>query len=46
MYKWNLCNKAEDIMINQGGFVGRPSKIKVFAEKSTGEIKVVGMLRS
>ncbi|HKM35948.1 MAG TPA: PhzF family phenazine biosynthesis protein [Lachnospiraceae bacterium] len=42
LYKWNICNATEDIIINQGGFVGRPSKIKVFTDKSTGEIKVAG----
>lgn len=42
LYKWNVCNATEDIMINQGGFVGRPSKINVFRDKSTGELKVAG----
>ena len=42
LYKWNICNADEDILINQGGFVGRPSKIKVFADQSTGHIKVAG----
>ena len=42
LYKWNICNAADDIIINQGGFIGRPSKIKVFADQSTGHIKVAG----
>lgn len=42
LYKWNVCNSAESIMINQGGFVGRPSKIKVFADQNSGEISVTG----
>jgi PhzF family phenazine biosynthesis protein len=45
LYKWNICNADEDILINQGGFVGRPSKIKVFADHSTGHIKVAGDVR-
>ncbi|AMJ41804.1 PhzF family phenazine biosynthesis protein [Anaerotignum propionicum] len=42
LYKWNIFNATDDITINQGGFVGRPSKIKVFADQSTGDIKVSG----
>lgn len=42
LYKWNICKTTEDIILNQGSFVGRPSKIKVLANQSTGEIKVVG----
>lgn len=42
LYKWNIFNATDDITINQGGFVGRPSKIKVFADQSTGDIKVAG----
>ncbi len=42
LYKWNICNADEDIEINQGRFVGRPSKIKVFSDQSTGYIKVTG----
>jgi PhzF family phenazine biosynthesis protein len=38
--KWNICK--ENIIINQGSFVGRPSKLKVFVNQSTGEIKVSG----
>jgi PhzF family phenazine biosynthesis protein len=38
--KWNICK--ENIIINQGSFVGRPSKLKVFINQSTGEIKVSG----
>jgi len=41
LYKWNIC-KTGEIIINQGGFVGRPSKIKVFTDPSTREIKVAG----
>lgn len=40
--EWNICKATEDIIINQGGFVGRPSKIKVVLDQSTGEIKVAG----
>ena len=40
--KWGICKEAENIIINQGSFVGRPSKIKVFTEQTTGEMKVVG----
>lgn len=42
LYKWNVCKSTDDIVINQGGFVGRPSKIKVYADQLTGEIKVAG----
>jgi PhzF family phenazine biosynthesis protein len=42
LYKWNICKAADDITIHQGGFVGRPSKIKAFADPSTGEINVAG----
>lgn len=42
LYRWNICKTTEDITIHQGSFVGRPSKIKVFLEQSTGEIKVAG----
>lgn len=40
--KWGICKKTEDIIINQGRFVGRPSKIKVFTQQTTGEMKIVG----
>lgn len=42
LYKKNVCKEAEEIIIHQGGFVGRPSKIKVSMEPSTGGIKVAG----
>lgn len=42
LYKWDVCKATEDIFINQGSFVRRPSKIRVFADQSTGEIKVAG----
>ncbi|TCZ75053.1 PhzF family phenazine biosynthesis protein, partial [Paenibacillus albiflavus] len=42
LYKWNICKETGEIIINQGGFVGRPSKIKVFTDPSTREIKVAG----
>ncbi|AFA50063.1 PhzF family phenazine biosynthesis protein [Acetobacterium woodii] len=42
LYKWNICKTTEDIILNQGRFVGRPSQIKVWADQSTGEINVVG----
>lgn len=43
--KWNICKATESIVINQGGFVGRPSKIKVCVDHSTGEIYVSGYVR-
>lgn len=42
LYKWNICKETENIVLNQGSFVGRPSKIKVYANQSTGEIYVAG----
>lgn len=42
LYKWHSCEATAEIMINQGRFVGRPSRIKVFSDQSTGEIKVAG----
>ncbi len=42
LFKWNICKTTETIILNQGRFVGRPSKIKVFSDQSTGEIRVVG----
>lgn len=43
--KWKICDPTESILINQGRFVGRPSKIKVCSEQSTGEIFVAGDVR-
>ena len=40
--KWGICKASEGITINQGRFVGRPSKIKVLTDPSTGEVKVAG----
>lgn len=40
--RWGICKETEDVILNQGSFVGRPSKIKVFTEQTTGEIKVAG----
>lgn len=42
LYKWNICKEIENIVLNQGSFVGRPSKIKVYANQPTGEIYVTG----
>lgn len=42
LYKWNIYKETENIVLNQGSFVGRPSKIKVYANQSTGEIYVTG----
>ncbi|MEA4895916.1 MAG: PhzF family phenazine biosynthesis protein [Oscillospiraceae bacterium] len=42
LVKRNICKAVEKIEINQGAFVGRPSKIAVFYDQSTGEIKVSG----
>lgn len=42
LYKWNMCKKADGIIINQGSFVGRPSQIKVYVDQLTGEIYVSG----
>lgn len=41
LYKKRIFSAKEEVVINQGGFVGRPSKLKVVAD-STGEIKVTG----
>jgi predicted PhzF superfamily epimerase YddE/YHI9 len=43
--KWNICKKTESIIISQGGFVGRPSKIKVYSNPVSGEIYVSGDVR-
>ncbi|WMJ84746.1 PhzF family phenazine biosynthesis protein [Oscillospiraceae bacterium LTW-04] len=42
LFKRGFCNATEKINISQGDFVGRPSIITVFADQSTGEIKVAG----
>lgn len=42
LYKWKSYKETEDIIISQGRFVGRPSKMKVFSNQSTGEIIVAG----
>lgn len=42
LYKWGICNATESIILNQGSFLGRPSKIKVYADQFTGEIYVTG----
>lgn len=42
LFKRDICKAIEKVTINQGGFVGRPSKITVFADQSTREIKVAG----
>jgi len=43
--KWDICKVTETIILNQGSFVGRPSKIKVYADHSTREIYVAGDVR-
>lgn len=45
LYKWNICKASESITLNQGSFLGRPSKIKVSSEQSTGEIHVSGEVK-
>jgi phenazine biosynthesis protein PhzF family len=42
LYKHNIFNTNDDIIINQGRFVGRPSKIKVSMNISEKEILVSG----
>lgn len=42
LYKWNFNKLSETIIINQGSYVGRPSKLKVFVNQLTGEINVAG----
>lgn len=42
LYKWGICNATESIILNQGSFLGRPSKLKVYANQPTGEIYVTG----
>lgn len=43
--KHGICQSANDIIINQGRFLGRPSKIKVHIDKSTGEVYVSGSVK-
>lgn len=45
LIKWNLCKQTETLILNQGHFVGRPSKISVIMDQVTGEIKVSGDVR-
>ncbi len=45
LFKWNICKASESIILNQGSFVGRPSKIKVYSEQTTGEIHVSGSVK-
>ncbi|MEA4932783.1 MAG: PhzF family phenazine biosynthesis protein [Lawsonibacter sp.] len=42
LFKRGVYKATETIEINQGGFVKRPSKITVFSDPSTGEMKVSG----
>ncbi|MCS4478161.1 PhzF family phenazine biosynthesis protein, partial [Clostridium botulinum] len=42
LYKHNIFNVGHEIIINQGRFVGRPSKIKVSMSISEKEILVSG----
>ena len=42
LFKRGICKTIEKISINQGRFVGRPSKLTVFADQTTDEIKVSG----
>lgn len=42
LYKYNIVNAGNEIIINQGRFVGRPSKIKVSMSVSEKEILVAG----
>ena len=42
LFKQGVYKTSEVIKINQGSFVKRPSKITVFSEQSTGEMKVSG----
>jgi PhzF family phenazine biosynthesis protein len=42
LYKYNVVNVNNEIIINQGKFVGRPSKIKVTKNISTEEMVVSG----
>ena len=42
LFAKGLCPDMQEITINQGRFVGRPSKIQVQKDNMTGEIKVSG----
>ena len=42
LIKRNICKAVDKIEINQGAFVGRPSKMAVIYDQSTEEIKVSG----
>ena len=42
LFAKGLCPDMQEITINQGRFVGRPSKIQVQKDSMTGEIKVLG----
>lgn len=42
LIKWGIRKATEDIIINQGSFAGRPSKIKVSMDPRAGEIHVSG----
>lgn len=42
LFKRGICKTTDKIHINQGRFVGRPSKITVFTDQATGDIKVAG----
>ena len=45
LFKRGVYKATETIEINQGGFVKRPSKITVFSNPATGEMKVSGDVR-
>lgn len=42
LYKWNIYKDNESILINQGRFVGRPSRLIIFSDPNKGEIYVAG----
>lgn len=42
LLKRHICQATEKMEISQGGYLGRPSRITVFADPSTEEIKVAG----
>lgn len=42
LFKRGICKATDKININQGRFIGRPSKISVFTDQATGDIKVAG----
>jgi len=43
--KWKAHGIAESIVINQGRYVGRPSRIEVSSDPCTGEVKVSGNVK-